>query len=318
MLADALTAYTHELCLHLEEGMADIFDLVTPTTAELLHWWFGRSKVAARGRLNFLPRQRQAILNTIVAQEVLAAATLKDLYQQVVPQALLADERHAELDLGHAHPKYCLKMAREVDKIWVLQALVIWQLLNRSAAFEAGWTDARFTHNFLMAASGPIAYQGLVDMFLGRGHDRLRDFSSTAIVRAADLLTPVSQRERVLAFMRGNTRSHEAAGVFTGNGLIKICNAHALARLPEDAGTLDRLAALPELMVFNLEAPHASLDEKGTDEAAWHYSLSVLAARKGRRFVQIDFSATPTPFGSFGANEQMRRRPLSHLITTLP
>ncbi len=40
-LADALTAKTQQLCIGLEDGVADISDLVTPTTAELLHWWFG-------------------------------------------------------------------------------------------------------------------------------------------------------------------------------------------------------------------------------------------------------------------------------------
>ena len=40
-LANSLTAKTQQLCIGLESGVADLFDLVTPTTAELLHWWFG-------------------------------------------------------------------------------------------------------------------------------------------------------------------------------------------------------------------------------------------------------------------------------------
>ena len=35
-LADALTKRTQALCQHLEDGVADILDLVTPTTAALL------------------------------------------------------------------------------------------------------------------------------------------------------------------------------------------------------------------------------------------------------------------------------------------
>ena len=31
----------------------------------------------------------------------------------------------------HGHPKYCLKMATGTGKTWVLQALLIWQLLNK-------------------------------------------------------------------------------------------------------------------------------------------------------------------------------------------
>lgn len=40
-LAAALTAKTQALCLGLEHGAADVLELVTPTTAELLLWWFG-------------------------------------------------------------------------------------------------------------------------------------------------------------------------------------------------------------------------------------------------------------------------------------
>ncbi|MEI2642174.1 MAG: DEAD/DEAH box helicase family protein [Candidatus Nanopelagicales bacterium] len=31
------------------------------------------------------------------------------------------------------HPKYCFKMATGTGKTWVLQALMIWQLLNKTA-----------------------------------------------------------------------------------------------------------------------------------------------------------------------------------------
>ena len=110
-LSDALTVRTNALCLGLEDGVADILELVTPTTAELLRWWFGAEMTAARNGLNFHPGQRQAILNTIVAHEVLACATLKDLYQQVAADALLHGNRLSEVSQAkHAHPKYCLKM----------------------------------------------------------------------------------------------------------------------------------------------------------------------------------------------------------------
>ncbi len=80
-LSAGLTAKTSALCLDLESGAAEILDLVTPTTAELLKWWFGDDMVAARGGLNFHAGQRQAILNAIVAHEVLGATTLLDLYK---------------------------------------------------------------------------------------------------------------------------------------------------------------------------------------------------------------------------------------------
>ena len=130
-LSIGLTAKTQQLCLGLESGAADLLDLVTPTTAELLLWWFGEDMAAARGTLNFHAGQKQAILNAIVAHEVLGASTLKDLYQQAAPDALLVGTRLAEVSAPkHAHPKYCFKMATGTGKTRVLQALMIWQLLN--------------------------------------------------------------------------------------------------------------------------------------------------------------------------------------------
>lgn len=94
-LSAAITAYTNQLCLGLEHGEAELLELVTPTTAELLRWWFGEDMIAARGWMNFHAGQRQAILNAIVAHEVLGDAQtgalgLQRLYQQLAPDALLA------------------------------------------------------------------------------------------------------------------------------------------------------------------------------------------------------------------------------------
>ena len=153
-LCTALTAQTRQLCLGLESGAADILELVTPTTAELLLWWFGEDMVMARGGenrgLNFHTGQKQAILNAIVAHEVLGHNaqhwSLLDLYKACAPEALLSGTRLNEVaNAKHAHPKYCFKMATGTGKTWVLQALMIWQLLNKTAALADGIDDVRFT-----------------------------------------------------------------------------------------------------------------------------------------------------------------------------
>ena len=60
---------------------------------------------------------------------------LKSLYQAAAPDALLTGTRLTEVSQSkHNHPKYCLKMATGTGKTWVLQALLIWQLLNKNAA----------------------------------------------------------------------------------------------------------------------------------------------------------------------------------------
>ena len=169
-LSTGLTAKTNQLCLGLESGAADILELVTPTTAELLKWWFGEDMVLARSGLNFHAGQKQAILNAVVAHEVLgkdhAHWTLLDLYRAAAPDALLTGTRLNEVaQAKHAHPKYCFKMATGTGKTWVLQALMIWQLLNKTAALAEGIDDARFTRQFMVVAPGLIVYERLLDGF---------------------------------------------------------------------------------------------------------------------------------------------------------
>ena len=244
-LSAGLTAKTNQLCMGLESGAADILELVTPTTAELLLWWFGEDMVLARGGLNFHAGQKQAILNAIVAHEVLgkdhANWTLLDLYKNCAPDALLTGARLNEVaQVKHAHPKYCFKMATGTGKTWVLQALMIWQMLNKSAALAEGVDDARFTRQFMVVAPGLIVYERLLDAFCGKlieDGNGSRDFAASDIARFADLFIPDAYRDAVFAFVRGNVCNKTEIGLkATGNGMIAITNWHLLndSDVPED------------------------------------------------------------------------------------
>lgn len=375
-LASALTAKTRQLCLGLESGAADILERVTPTTAELLLWWFGDDMVLARGGenrgLNFHTGQKQAILNAIVAHEVLGRDqptwSLLDLYKACAPDALLGGSRLNEVaQAKHAHPKYCFKMATGTGKTWVLQALMIWQLLNKTAALAEGVDDARFTRQFMVVAPGLIVYERLLDAFCGKlsvnalgGVSGARDFGTSDIVKFADLFVPDAHRDAVFAFVRGNVCSKSEIGLkATGGGMIAITNWHLLnegdvaedveevsalgappepqqvvnAVLPLMPGratgnsldVLDRryargnvlefLAGLPELMVFNDEAHHIHefKREGESTEVEWQKSLSRIAVSKGRRFVQVDFSATP--YNDVGTGKTKRKLYFPHIIT---
>jgi type III restriction enzyme len=365
-LAAGLTARTQQLCLGLESGAADILELVTPTTAELLLWWFGEDMVLARQGLNFHAGQKQAILNAVVAHEVLGQDrdnwTLLDLYQACAPDALLTGTRmHEVASPKHAHPKYCFKMATGTGKTWVMQALMVWQLLNKTAALAEGINDARFTRQFMVVAPGLIVYERLLDAFCGKlvAGTSGRDFSTSDMVKFADLFVPEAYRDAVFAFVRGNVCSKTEIGLkATGNGMIAITNWHLLAEgevldevedvealgapmaphlvvgavLPLTPGratgnsldVLDRryargnvlefLANLPELMVFNDEAHHIHefKREGETTEVEWQKSLSRIAATKGRRFVQVDFSATP--YNDVGAGRNKRKVYFPHIV----
>ena len=371
-LSTGLTAKTNQLCLGLESGAADILELVTPITAELLMWWFGEDMVLARGGdnrgLNFHAGQKQAILNAIVAHEVLGKDhetwTLLDLYKACAPDALLTGTRLFDVaQAKHAHPKYCFKMVTGTGKTWVLQALMIWQLLNKTAALASGFDDARFTRQFMVVAPGLIVYERLLDAFCGKlieNGNGSRDFASSDIARFADLFMPDAHREPVFAFVRGNVCSKTEIGLkATGNGMIAITNWHLLndsdtaedveeiealgappnpqqvisVVLPLMPGratgnsldVLDRryargnvlefLAGLPELMVFNDEAHHIHefKREGESTEVEWQKSLSKIAATKGRRFVQVDFSATP--YNDVGAGKTRRKVYFPHIVT---
>ncbi|MBN8765742.1 MAG: restriction endonuclease subunit R [Thiobacillus sp. SCN 64-317] len=360
-LSAGLTTRTAALCLGLESGVAEIFDLVTPTTAELLKWWFGDDVVAARGGLNFHAGQKQAILNAIVAHEVLGTSTLLALYQEAAPDALLSGSRMNEVaQAKHAHPKYCLKMATGTGKTWVLQALLIWQVLNKTAALNEGVDDPRFTRQFLIVAPGLIVYDRLLDAFCGKLMSGVRDFATSDVAQFADLFIPDSHRDQVFGFVRGNVCAKDDIGLkATGNGMIAITNWHLLAEgdtpQPEDemlspgaplepqqvigavlpltpgratgnsldvldrryarGNVLEFLAGLPELMVFNDEAHHIhEVKREGeTTEVEWQKSLSRIAETKSRRFVQVDFSATP--YNDVGSGRNKTKLYFPHIIT---
>lgn len=108
-LSTGLTAKTQQLCLGLESGAADILALVTPTTAQLLMWWFGEDRVLSRQGLNFHAGQKRAILNTIVAHEVRG--------QDHANGSLLVGTRLSDVaQAKHMHSKSCLKMATGTGK----------------------------------------------------------------------------------------------------------------------------------------------------------------------------------------------------------
>ncbi|MEO6319702.1 MAG: DEAD/DEAH box helicase family protein [Polaromonas sp.] len=184
---------------------------------------------ATRAGLNFHAGQKQAILNTIVAHEVLGSTTLLDLYQQAAPDALLTGTCMNEVaQAKHAHPKYCLKMATGTGKTWVLQALLIWQLLNKTAALAESMDDARFTRQFPIVAPGLIVYDRLLDAFCGKlveGGNGSRDFATSDMALFAELFIPEAWRDQVFGFVRGNVCNKTEIGLkATGNGQRHDCN----------------------------------------------------------------------------------------------
>lgn len=358
-LVKPLAARVAEACTGLETGSAPILGQVTAVTADLLRWWFQQDCMDARAT-NFHEGQRQAVLHTIFAHEVLGASSLTELYQTLAPESLLAARRLDEVTRGGAHPKYCLKLATGTGKTWVLQALLAWQALNAARAPE----DARFTRNFLVVAPGNIVYARLLDALRGRLRAGRREFATSDLARHAALFVPYPYREELFRFVEGAVCEREELGrKVTGGGVIAVTNWQrikeqedeafddeaelaapaspglapdpkrvAAALLPLTPGvsagnslevlnrrfergeTLAWLRELSDLMVFNDEAHHIHevKSEGEITEVEWQRSLRVIAEPKGRRFAQVDFSATP--YNQVGSGKKARPVYFPHIV----
>ena len=96
----------------------------TSVTSELLRYWFYSGYSELR-QANFHRGQRDAILATIYAHEILGSSTLADLYKQVAPEEILNPDLLKEVsDPRNQHPKYAAKMATGTGKTLISAAII--------------------------------------------------------------------------------------------------------------------------------------------------------------------------------------------------
>jgi type III restriction enzyme len=254
------------LCKGLEAGTAGLLERVTPTTAELLRWWFGRERVRSRAGLNFHEAQRRAILHTIASHEWPGEAP------------------------PHEPLLHRVRLPAGVGRIRVLLALLVWQLLNHNDALASGIDDPRFTRHFMAVAPHPLARDRLLSALRGqplRGAQDAYDFGTADLVRLAELLVPTARRDEVFGFACGS--------VFSGADVERMVPADGVMAITDGRlEALEWLARLPDLMVFDDE-PHppgpARVD--GVSRAAWREHLQRIASAAPGRCVQVVFSDAP-------------------------
>lgn len=254
-LAKGLSAVVDPLIPGIVDGSGSkMLDQVTPVTAELLRFWFQQDYCELR-ELNFHTGQRAAILHIIYAHEVLGTTRLRDLYETVAPEAMLEGGVLGEVTRDrHDHPKYAAKMATGTGKTWVLNALLVWQYLNKLANPQ----DPRFSSNFLLVAPGLIVYDRLLDSFQGKEQDGERDFATSDIYRQQDLFIPDTYRTQVFTFLQSSVVTKAEIGrKVTGSGMIAITNWHLLAG-KEDPDFLGD---------SEVQAPGAEIDPKAAIES---------------------------------------------------
>lgn len=233
----------------IEAGAPNNFiEQVTPTTAELLRWWFQKDYRDTR-RANFHSGQRDAILAIVYAHEVLGTTSLLDLYEKVAPKALLGNGVLSEVSAErHGHPKYAAKMATGTGKTWVLNALLIWQHLNS----RANPADERFSSNFLIVAPGLIVYDRLLDSFQGKLVNGNREFTTSDIYAQRELFVPPTYEKALFAFLQSSVVTKKEIGSkVTGGGMVAITNWHLLTGA-EDPDFIDEEG--------DVEAPGADVD----------------------------------------------------------
>lgn len=253
----------------------ELLSQVTDVTAELLKFWFQQDYCDLR-ELNFHEGQRAAILNIIYAHEVLGTRRLRDLYEAVAPEAMLEGVTLSEVTRSvHDHPKYAAKMATGAGKTWVLNALLIWQYLNKVAVP----TDERFTSNFLIVAPGLVVYDRLLDSFLGKERNGERHFESSDIFSTQDLFVPDNYVDAVFGFLQSSVVTKADIGrKVTGSGLIAVTNWHLLA------GEED-----PDFLA-DTEAPGVDLDPRAAVESMFPLTPGTAAGNSldvlDRRFLR--------------------------------
>lgn len=238
---------------------------ITPTTAALLRWWFGHAELRKRKGPSFHALQRDAILSTITAQEGMDVNELR-----------------------RTRPVHRMALRTGPDQIWVVLALVVWQLLNRNDASTAWRNDPRFTRHFVIVEPHPGVRAELMNAFCGPPIARrngLRDFRRSDIARLANLLVPEARRDEVLDFVR----AYLCTGANFGRD-VRDTGVIAITEGRVDA--LECLAHLPDAMVFDDETrplyhvPH----EHPMNNAGWRGHLRHFVADRRGFGVGVVFS----------------------------
>ncbi|MBI5633133.1 MAG: DEAD/DEAH box helicase family protein [Nitrospirae bacterium] len=96
-----------------------------------------------------------------------------------------------------------------------------------------------------------------------------------------------------------------------------ISAGHSLATLDSQflrGGEIEYLAGLENMVVFNDEAHHIHETKKAgiVSEVEWQKSLNKIAEGKGRRFIQVDFSATP--YDVTGSGQKRTKHYFPHIV----
>lgn len=355
---------TNELSLELAKRLTEIvneawadgsmLEEVTPTTKELLKWWFSEEQCSIRKR-NFHEGQRQAILNIIYLHEVAKINTVTDTYEFVGDDLIAQADLAALSKAKYQIPKYAVKMATGTGKTWVMHAMLLWQMLNARHEDEP---SGRFTKNFLIVAPGLIVYDRLLDAFCGRikRGTEYRDFDTNDFTLNQDVFIPTHLRQEVFSFIQNNvvTKEEGIGRKATGDGMIALTNWHLFENqleddephedgdmtVPEiieqllpirpgkaagnDLGMLDRrtlrgneieyLTGLKDIMVINDEAHHIHELKRGGEIEEVEWQKGLNAIAEGKGHRFFQIDFSATPYDNRGSGKKMQKCYFPHIV----
>lgn len=293
------------------------YEGTTALTQALLRHWFHTDHEEA----GFHPAQRMAIETAIYVHEVLGRTLPQDGgFLHSLHVELGAPEDRDPLFAPwwqESLPRYGFKLATGTGKTWVLQALLVWQVLNRLAVdqgwdrgldpSERAWRLSAFSKRCLVVTPGLVVHGRLLDAFLGPEDDRgNRHLDKADLRRFRDLFIPSEYRDAFYGVFRPldgrsvieTTPQPEAfAAVVNWQALMdrsgdedETDNPAGLLDIPRYGNVTDRgnprflvlrewLAAAPDLVIYNDEAHHTHTNDGG-EEGAWEDALSAIRAEQ--------------------------------------
>jgi hypothetical protein len=195
----ALDYCARRLLAELERSSAVRSDSIlaprlTPTTTALLRWWCSVEYCNARVD-NFHAGQRQAVLHTVLAHELLQTDNPEWLYRLACDPARTRVEAPPATGSSARYARYVLRMTPGSGLRWVAQALLVWQWANHVATRASGHDDPRFSGDFALLAANSAVRSRLLDALFGAIDDRgQRDTARSSPVRHASLFLPPSLR----------------------------------------------------------------------------------------------------------------------------
>ncbi len=276
---------------------------VTALTETLLHHWFSTEHEGA----TFHPAQALAIRTAIYVHEVLGRELPEEGGFLHALHAHLGAPEDRDMLFGpwwaDPLPRYGFKLATGTGKTWILQALLVWQVLNRLALdgpaarqldpAEREWRTRAFSARCLVVTPGLVVHDRLLDALLGTQDARGNRHLETADLRRfRDLFLPVEHQDAFFGAFRAlngrdvleTTPQPEAfALVVNWQALMDRSGEEneaehpaELLDLPKYGSVTERgnprflvlrewLAAEPDLVIFNDEAHHTHTNpgEKG-------------------------------------------------------